>query len=61
MITMNDDSFNDAHHPTSDTASFLIRIMTNRAGTRDLEYVAVIDKTNIDYLLPIIRKCFEEL
>ena len=61
MITMNDDSFNDAHHPTSDTASFLIRIMTNRAGTRDLEYVAVIDKTNFDYLLPIIRKCFEEL
>lgn len=60
-ITMNDDSFYDAHHTTSDTASFLIRIMTNRAGARDLEYVAVIDKTNIDYLLPIIRKRFEEL
>lgn len=60
-ITMNDDSFNDAHHPTNDTASFLIRVMTGRVSDCDLDYAAVMDKANIDHLLPIIRKRFEAL
>lgn len=62
-VSMDDASFNDAHHPTEATSEKIVNVIMNyrRTGKIEGSVGVVLTKENIDKYVQIFRKQFQKL
>lgn len=61
-LTFNDASFNDAHHPTTQTSNLILKVINNRhKNPTSADYYIILNKSNLKGQLSIIKNRFYRL
>jgi hypothetical protein len=63
ILTLDDTSFNDAHHPTEATCNLILNAINNRqkSSALDNDYYILLNKRNFNEQLSKIKECFDSL